>query len=92
VQQLDWNRLLCLLAFGSLLALACWTGEARVIVGSIVVLAWPFAFIYFGDELGSTLGLKFGLVTRVSDGTLVKIGGWILLAIYLGALLNGLRR
>ena len=92
MQDVDWNRLFCLLVFGFLLALACWVGEARVVVGSIVVLAWPFAFIYFGDELGSTLGMKFGLVTRVSDGTLVKIGGWILLGIYLFALFNGLHR
>ena len=90
--RIDWHRALALPVFGGLLALAFVTGEARIIFGSIVLLAWPFVFIWYGDSLALTPGLHWGLVDRASKPSLVRIGGWVILGIYLVGIACGVLR
>ena len=82
--RIDWHRAAAIPVFSALLALAFWTGEARVVIISIITLAWPFVFIWYGDDLAQTTGLHWGLVDRPSKGSYVRIGGWVILGIYLG--------
>jgi len=51
-----------------------------VFVGIGLVI--PLGLIWFGDELGSVTGLKYGLVQRQSPGYLVRLFGWVLLVGY----------
>ncbi len=45
-----------------------------------VVLVFPLALIWFGDEFGEYVGMLPGpAINRRSPGLLVKIGGWVLL-------------
>jgi hypothetical protein len=57
-------------------------------MGAIGALTWPFAFIWFGDDLAETLGMFWGTVNRRSPGSLVKLGGWCILGIYAAAVLS----
>lgn len=82
----DWHRVAAVPVFGGLLAAALFTGEARVIVGAFLTLVWPFVFIWFGEDLAGVTGLHYGLVDRRSRPSLVRIGGWIVLAIYVSGI------
>ncbi|MBN2314637.1 MAG: hypothetical protein JXM79_11960 [Sedimentisphaerales bacterium] len=53
-----------------------------VVGGMLVWLGLSLACIWWGDELGEGLiGAKFGLISSMSSGWLVKFVGWVLLLV-----------
>lgn len=81
--ELDWHRAVATPVFGCLFAAALVTGEPKIVARALLTLAWPFVFIWFGEDLAAATGLHFGLVNRPSRASLIRIGGWVILAIYL---------
>jgi hypothetical protein len=45
----------------------------------LVGLAFPLAFIWFGDEVGEYAGPLWRPITKTTPGNLVRLGGWMLL-------------
>ena len=54
-----------------------WASEGLSAVPVACVFFIPLGLIWFGDELGSTTGIKMGLVKRQSPGFLVRLIGWL---------------
>jgi len=80
----DWHRAASgSVIFGCLLA-SLIQGDARLILATIGLLAWPFVFIWFAEDLSQTTGLHWGLVDRPSHGGFVRAFGWVLLVTQIG--------
>lgn len=45
----------------------------------LAFLVLPLACIWYGDELGELLGIKYGLVSAPSPGWAVMFMGWVIL-------------
>jgi len=56
-----------------------WVSEGISVVPAACVFFIPLGLIWFGDELGSSTGIKMGLVQRLSPGFLVRLLGWMAL-------------
>jgi hypothetical protein len=79
--DIDWNRGLSSLVALSLLGLAVYSGEPGNIIGTLIILVWPIAFIWWADLLGSMTGMHCWRVRRASAGWLVRAFGWVLLVL-----------
>ena len=81
----DWQRILSLLIAGIYLLIGLIvssSGSFKDIIGTLllvsVALILPLACIWFGDEMGDYTG-PLSSITKISPGTFIRIGGWILL-------------
>ena len=83
----DWQRILSLVVAIVYIAVGVWVyapESAAKLMATIFLmaaaLAFPLACIWFGDEMGEYYqGSSFHPITAPSSGTLVRLGGWILL-------------
>jgi hypothetical protein len=78
--KIDWNRLLSgLLALGYLCgAYFAWDAVTTLKVAGFLTL--PLACIWYGDEMGSYVGVIRGqAITAQTPGCLVRFGGWLLM-------------
>jgi len=77
---MNWNRILSgLLALGYLCG-AYFAGDAVTALKVGTGLIFPLACIWYGDELGSYVGVMRGQsITAQTPGCLVRFGGWLLL-------------
>jgi hypothetical protein len=82
---MNWNRILSsLLALGYLCG-AYFAGDAETALKVALGLIFPLACIWYGDELGSYVGVMRGqAITAQTPGCLVRFGGWLLLLLPLG--------
>lgn len=82
---MTWNRSLSGFLALLYLAFAFWAGGIGYAFRVLSFLALPMACIWYPDELGSVIGVRFGLspglptVTRTSPGCFVRLLGWALL-------------
>ena len=84
----DWERIASLVIAVAYLLVSpllfpadSWSHLVTDILMRILSLAFPLACIWFGDDLGEYFrdGTLAPEITTSSSGTLVRIGGWILL-------------
>jgi hypothetical protein len=79
------SRLLSLVVAGIYLLVPLFAyvgGDQEALKGFLYMLAFlmlPLGCIWFGDELGGLIGIKYGLVSSPSPGWAVALLGWILL-------------
>ena len=79
----------CYLVFGYLAG----GGFTPILLGVLGFLALPLACIWFGEEMGSFLGLRSLIqMTAESPGCLVRFMGWLLLLFPALLILIGLIR
>lgn len=82
---MGWNRLLSVLVAVSYLGLIGCNWGFGAVLRAVAAVVLPLACIWFGDELGSLTGIRFGLfrpvVTEASPGSVVRLVGWMVLLI-----------
>ena len=66
------------------LLFALFAGNSETVVRLALFLILPLGAIWFSDDMGSLTGVRFGrfsgpVVTNATPGSIVRIGGWILL-------------
>jgi len=77
---MNWNRILSGVLALAYVAGAYFAGDVAAALKVIVGLALPVACIWFGDELGSYVGVMRGqAITTKTPGCLVRFGGWLIL-------------
>ncbi len=61
--------------------LAALSGGAALILQALIYLAFPFACIWFGDEIGSYTGIlsRGPAITQATPGCIVRAAGWVML-------------
>ncbi|MHC4415248.1 MAG: hypothetical protein ACYS0G_08190 [Planctomycetota bacterium] len=64
-----------------LLGLAAFSGVPNAVVGTLLVLIWPLALIWWGETIGSITGIHWGRINRSSPGWLVRGFGWVFLVL-----------
>jgi hypothetical protein len=89
VRNILWSRVFVILVAGSYLVAAYWSGEAQVIVATVIFLAFPVPMIWFADDLAPGTGhfVDWHPVNRPSAPALVKLFGFIILLAPLFAIL-----
>lgn len=83
-QQQLRHRIASGIVAGLYLLLAIASGSSESVVRLAFFLVLPLGAIWFSDELGSLTGVRFGrmsgpVITTATPGSIVRIGGWILL-------------
>ena len=81
---MNLSKILSLLFSISYLSAAYFSSGAENAFRMFGYLTLPMACIWFGDEMGSVTGGRFGgfdgpVVTKTSPGCLVRFMGWVLL-------------
>jgi hypothetical protein len=82
----DWQRIVSLAVAIIYLVISIWALRPRsstklitTILLMLIGLAFPLAFIWFGDEVGEYAGPLWRPITKTTPGALVRLGGWMLL-------------
>ena len=82
---MDWNRILSGMLALAYLCGAYFAGDAETALKVFAGLTLPMACIWFGDELGSYVGVMRGqAITTKTPGCLVRFGGWLILLLPAG--------
>lgn len=78
--DMDWNRILSGILGLAYLCGAYFVGDAVTVLQFATGLIFPLACIWYGDELGSYVGVMRGQsITAQTPGCLVRFGGWVLM-------------
>ena len=92
---MNWNRILSGVVAVTYLAGAYFGADSGTVFKLAAFLAMPLACIWYGDELGTYVGVIRGqAVTSETPGCLVRFGGWLLLLLPLiiGTVLSCINR
>ncbi len=81
-------RILSGTIFVSCLIYSAFSPDRTKILALTPSLILPITFIWFGDELGSLTGIRFGrivgpVITQKTPGSFVRFGGWLMLLLLL---------
>ena len=89
-EKMDWNRTLSGTLALAYVGGAYFAGDAATAMKVAAGLVLPMACIWFGDDLGTYVGVMRGqAITTKTPGCLVRFGGWLimLLPLVVGAVM-----